>query len=322
MIKLSESAIMIIAPNGSKYDFESDELQARIIKSCLSAGMRDLWIAEDITLSIEYALKTSKKENKEYTLSDINSIVLRILEETGYANVAEKFRLENSSSELEISPDPKLLSELTKRHLGLYGAKLDDVVKQLIKDAALLKIEKASPVFFVELAKIHKQKLLSMNDIKPVAASGAARKDTWHIARSDILEGISGKSHKLIDARVINITGVSRLFPAIKIDFSLMQFAELLELKKPLTEMAVIPHFCIPADAMNDIVTAAEKLYRNLLRIKGSPEKLPVYLSIDASSFASEYLDCCWPEGKDTCEDMLFYLRQMLNCNIFKVRLK
>ena len=82
MIKLSDGAIMLIRPDGSQVEFEADELQSGIIRGCLAAGTRDLWIAEDIALSIEYAMALPGNRGRIFTVSEINSLVIKILEET------------------------------------------------------------------------------------------------------------------------------------------------------------------------------------------------------------------------------------------------
>lgn len=325
MIKLADSTIMVINPNGSKYEFESDEIQSRIIKSCLSAGIKDLWIAEDISLSIEYALKTSQKERKEYTLSDINSIVVRILEETGFPDVAENFKLENPSAEIEIAPDRKILSDLFKRHLGISGNKLNDIVAKVIESSLALDIEKATPVFFVELAKVYKRKLFSTDEIKPVAIKRSAHNDTWQVTREYILAKVSQETKELVNRKILHTSGVSRLFPAVKVDFRITKLIEHLNLTKPLTELSVIQRFHIPAAGINDIVLTAEKLHSVLptppaLNYKN---RLPVYFSIpDISVFANECLGSSWPEAKQDCEEMLSFLRGMLKCELFKIKLK
>jgi hypothetical protein len=325
MIKLADSTIMVINPNGSKYEFESDEIQSRIIKSCLSAGIKDLWIAEDISLSIEYALKTARKERKEYTLSDINSIVVKILEETGFPQVAENFKLENSSSEIEIAPDKKILSELIKRHLGLSGNKLNDIVDKVIENSLKMDIDKASPLFFVELAKVFRKKLFSLDEIKPAIVKSSTHLDAWQVTRDYILARVDNETKELVNNKILHTSGVSKLFPAIKVDFRITKFIEQQNLTKPLTELSVIQRFHIPAAGINDIVSTAEKLHfkNSALAFNDTANRLPVYFSIpDISVFARECLDSSWPEAKEDCEEMLRFLRGMLKCELFKVKLK
>jgi len=127
MIKLCDSAITIIHPDGTRFVFEIEELQSRIIKSCLAAGIRDVWIAEDISLSIEYALSQEGDSSKIFTLADINFIVVKILEETGYPEVADNFRLQNELEEETVQVSSDVVLDILENNLGLTGNALDSV---------------------------------------------------------------------------------------------------------------------------------------------------------------------------------------------------
>ena len=63
MIKLADNSIMLIGPDGILNVFESDKLQSKIIRSFMLAGVRDIWLAEDITLAVEYALEQDSRED-------------------------------------------------------------------------------------------------------------------------------------------------------------------------------------------------------------------------------------------------------------------
>ena len=311
MIKLSSSSVMIINPDGSKQEFESDDLQTRIIKSCLAAGIREAWIAEDISLAVEYAINSSDAENKAFAVSEINSMVIKILQETGYPDVAEKFKLENAVSELEIKPDHYLLSELIGRHIGLTGKKLEDVVSQLQAATEKLGIETATPFLFIELARLYSKKSLApLEKIHPVSTSPALP------AKGKITSGLSVKTQSMIDAGILSFSCTSRLFPSIKLHFSIVKFAKHLRLEGPLTELSVIPFFNVISEGMNDILKSLEKQ-------KAEKTPVPVCLFVpDMSSFAVEYLCSEWPASRRDCREMLSYLEEMLEFPLFKVKVK
>ena len=48
MVCLASSAVMIMAHDGTKRNFEPEELQSRLIHSCLNSGIKDYWLAEDV----------------------------------------------------------------------------------------------------------------------------------------------------------------------------------------------------------------------------------------------------------------------------------
>ena len=145
MIKLCDTAITIINPDGTRFVFEIDELQSRIIKSCLAAGIRDVWIAEDISLSIEYALIQDEDASRVFTLADINYIVVKILEETGYPEVAEKFRLQNDfEDEKEF-----YLKEIEKDNKELKKLSNDKGLEKFAREEYYMKREKEE-IFIIE----------------------------------------------------------------------------------------------------------------------------------------------------------------------------
>ena len=93
MIEVSSNSVSILYPDGTSAVFDAAELSSRIAKSCISAGMPDSWIAEDIALSVEFALQTQLLNSGEKSVhaSEIDSCVVSVLEDTGYVEVAEKF---------------------------------------------------------------------------------------------------------------------------------------------------------------------------------------------------------------------------------------
>ncbi|MBP3394753.1 MAG: hypothetical protein J6M38_09555, partial [Lentisphaeria bacterium] len=89
MIEVSSNSVSILYPDGTSAVFDAAELSSRIAKSCISAGMPDSWIAEDIALSVEFALQTQLLNSGEKSVhaSEIDSCVVSVLEDTGYAEV-------------------------------------------------------------------------------------------------------------------------------------------------------------------------------------------------------------------------------------------
>ncbi len=320
MIKLSGSVIMLIRPDGSQVEFDSDELQSGIIRSCLAAGSRDVWIAEDIALSIEYALTIPANRDRTFTVSDVNSLVIKVLEETGYPEVAEEYRRHNSTVGVMVSAEYDLIGELISRHLGLSGNRLTDVADQVLEAAEKLEIEEASPALFVELAKMFKERLTVEEEVGIIQLPTMGKHSPWQLGKNDIYTALTPPTLKLADEKIINFSGVSQLFPALKIDFKITRFIKLLNLESPLTEMAVIPFFHTVAAAINDIYAAVLSLH---CRLGEKQAELPVYLNVnDMSRFACKNLFSSWPDAEAGCREMIAYLEEMLDFQLFKVSLK
>lgn len=320
MIKLSDTAVMLIKPDGTQVEFDADELQSGIIRSCLAAGTRDVWIAEDIALSIEYALTMPANRERSFMVSDVNSLVIKILEETGYPEVAEEYRHHHSALGIQVSADYEIISELVARHLGLNGNRLADVADRVIDAAEKLDIETASPLLFIELAKWFKEQEALRQEIDLLHLPEMAAPSPWQLVRHDIMAVLPENAVKMVEDKILNFAGVSQLFPALKIDFRLTRLVKCLNLELPLTEMAVIPHFHEVADAINAIYAAVMRLH---CRLGDKQQELPVYLTVsDMSRFVCKQLLSKWPEAEPGCREMIVYLEEMLDFQLFKITLK
>ncbi|UDQ97491.1 ATP cone domain-containing protein [Lentisphaerota bacterium WC36G] len=357
MIKISDYSLKVMKHDGSIVDFEVERLQSGIIKSCLEAGVREVWIAEDIALSIEYALMQAENQQKYFSISDINSLVIKILEKTGYADVAEVYLRTNSTTEVKYISDYAVICDLISKHLSLHSNKLTDIASSVVQASEMLNIDEANPSLYIELAKFYRdrqwnqqQNRLALDEVDHLQHINSSTTSSWLLHRRDILEQLNAPTIELINNRIIHIAGISQLFPAIKIDFRISRFAGYLELDIPITEMVMIPNFNQIAEALDDIVNAVRDLYNrssnkgyeevdffadydfseeellkqkdNLLELKDGAQ-IPVYLNVsDMSAFACKQMFSTWPEAASGCRDMLSFLEKMLNFNIFKIIVK
>ncbi len=356
MIKISDYSIKVMKHDGSIVDFEVERLQSGIIKSCLEAGVREVWIAEDISLSIEYALMQTENQQKYYSISDINSLVIKILEKTGYADVADAYLRRNSSTEVKFISDYAVICDLISKHLSLYSNKLADIASSVVRASEMLNIDEANPSLYIELAKFYRdrewsqqQNDLAIDKVDHMQHINGSTTSSWLLHRRDILEQLDASTIELVNNRIIHIAGISQLFPAIKVDFRIGRYANYLELDIPLNEMVMIPHFNQIAEALDDIVNTVRTLYdrsttngieevdffadyefseEELLEQQNYPlinlgRHIPVYLNIsDMSSFACKQMFSTWPEAASSCNDMISFLEEMLNFNVFKIIVK
>ncbi len=319
MIKLSDNSIQLITVDGNRIEFETEELQGRIINSCLDAGIREVWIAEDIALSVEYALRAPENQERTFSVSDINGLVVKILENTGYPDAAESFRLRNEGAENEIESKPETVSTVIRKHLGLSGKKLEDLTGRVLQAAESLGIKSAVPNFFLELARHYREHKMPVSGlVAPPPESRRNNKTPWLVSPDAIKEGLSENTSKMLDSGIIGISGVSRLFPAIKITLRLVKLVDMLDLNPPVTEMSVLPGFVPAADTVNEVIMAVK-------RLAGSKHgnKLPLYLQVaDAAEFAERWLEIPWPKAEPCCRELLDYLSRMLDQNVFKLKLR
>ena len=321
MIKLADNSIMLVGTDGILNVFESDKLQSKIIHSFLLAGLRDIWLAEDIALAVECALEQNSREDKVFAVSEINSTVIKILEDSGFPEVAENYRRGNPNTEITLNSDSANVAGLLNRHLGLHGKSLDILTARVVQAAAKIGISAAAPALYIELAKHFKAEAIPADKLPQVKMSKGKTGVPWIISVPELLGALSPESQALANDKIITFSGISRLFPAIKVTFRISGLVDLYHLESPLTEMAMVPHFNEIAKALNEATAAAQ----NIFKAKGEqlPEKgLPVFLTVpDMSIFAQKHLQANWPQSSADCREMLTYLDKMVNTPLFKVKM-
>ena len=93
MIKSSEHAINILEHDGSRTPFDPVGLRDLLIRCFLDAGQREnCYFSEDIALAVEYAFAHSTRPELLFGRPELDEAVVRILEDTGFAVVAELYR--------------------------------------------------------------------------------------------------------------------------------------------------------------------------------------------------------------------------------------
>lgn len=322
MIKLADNSIMLIGPDGIINAFESDNLQSKIIRSFMLAGVRDIWLAEDITLAVEYALEQDSREDKVFAVSEINSTVIKILEDSGFPEAADSYRRGNPCTEITLNAETATVAGLIHRHLGLNGKSLDALVTRVMQAAGKLDISTASPALYIELAKHFKSEFMPADRLPRVIISKSPKTSSpWVVSIKELTDKMSSPSRSLVHDKIISLSGVSRLFPAVKVVFRISGLVETQHLESPLTEMAMVPHLHSIAQALNESIAATQSVFRakgELLPAKG----LPVILTVpDMSAFAQNNLEASWPQASADCREMLSYLERMVNTTIFKVKM-
>lgn len=300
MIMLKDNAILVIGQDGRSTPFEPEDLQTRIIKCCLASGNKDVWIAQDISLSIEYALVSRAGDGPATVrVAELESLVAKILEETGYHDVAERFRgsAPKEDSLMAVS-DAESLRDLISKRLSLSGPELDTVESSLLQALKALDLERCPPQLAIELARHYKDSLgSSAPSLKSPALKPLGKKDgkSFLLEPCELLAGLPSEMASLAARGVVAPRPLSRLFPVLALDLRLVPFAELNGFEKPFTELSLAPKLGALGSAVEAIAAKAERLCAEAGRSDCLP--LPVWLNMaDISQFCSEWLGYA-PEG-------------------------
>ena len=318
MIKLADTSIMLTNPDGVTTAFEPDRLQSRIIQSFLAAGITESYLADDISLAVEFSLQKSKRKEKVFTLSEINNSVVRILKDTGFPEIAAIYLRNNACSKLTITPEFNTIKKLFQEHFGINLNSIDELVGKVISAAQHLNISNASPELFIELAKHYETEDFASEDIEPVSFDSWEQDNRWLVSAKTLEQDLAVSTRNLINAKVIRLIGVSGMFPSVRIFFMINEFCDFHGLTGPLTEMTLMPYLFSAGKAIDNCIATTD-----LIAAKQANQKdLPIFITIpDMSSFASQMLDASWPGVEKDCREMVTPLCNSLSRPLFKLKL-
>lgn len=319
MIKLSELVVMVTNHDGIISEFEAEKFQAEIIQSFLAVGNNELWVTEDIVMAVEYALLAHDSDEKIFSLTEIEAIITKILEDAGFADVAESYRRTHKQRHIAFSPERSYLLQLLNRHARLSGNSLEAVTDKVIAASEKIDIEAAAPGLFIELAKYYKSQLISKESPtlgKLILPCASEYQNQVNIDK--IKEQLHATSISYLNDNIIQLSSISSLFPAVRIAIQLKKIAVNAALLPPITELLLLPKFNEIAKAVNDIVAVADTLFNN--NENSSRRDLPLHISIpDMAEFAEYWLEAKWPECQPCCREMMSFLEEMLDRKPFKL---
>lgn len=315
MILLSDDVIMVVDFEGKKRRFELDDLQARVIKSLFSVGMRDPSVAEDLALSIEYVLAKNAENGSIFTYEEIDRIVLKVLEDTGMPDVAAVYRRQNRVRERNETFQRDAVRELIKFHLGLSSERLDMVVDEVENALRLSNVSAPSNHLIVEMARYFREKTRSIN-ITATMFKKKGKYDIWVLKTDEIIANIPAADRFYTNADVIYPHNVSRLFPAIKIDVNLDAFAEKHELQAPLTELAVFPLLLPLAKELDKILTVIRH------NLPSEFDQIPAYLRLARTqNFTKKFLDGELSQSTAFCHEISSCLENFMNQELYQINM-
>jgi hypothetical protein len=317
MIKLAENSITLTGIEGTTSAFDPDYLQARIIQSFITAGISESHLAEDISLAVEFSLRKSNRKEKNFTISEVNNIVARIMMDTGFPEVAAIYLRNNASSQMTIDPEFNTIKKLLQKHLGINNTKIDSLCGKVIAALGQLNIKDAAPGLFLELAKHYEMEAFADDAIEPVALDTWEQDNHWLVTAKQLEQELAISARNLINSKVIRLAGVSSMFPSIRIFFMINEFCRFHGFEGPLTEMVLIPYLFSAGKAIDSCIKTTE-----LLASEEVQGELPVFLTIpDMSSFAVQMLNASWPEVEKDCREMMTPLCNSLSRPLFKLKL-
>lgn len=315
MLPASEHIINILDGDGGITAFEAAPLQRAVAAAFAAAGDPDGYLAEDVVLAVESALLSAAAEGRCFTRSEVDALVIRILEWAGCAEAARVFGRSGSRLEIAVDPVAESVRPLLERHLGVGGSTAEELTRAVIRAVRQLGFPAAAPALYLELAREYEHRIAPPELPPAVAAAPNAGKkpERWLTAPGAVEAQLSGEAKKLFELGVLKLAGVARLYPNLRLSLNLARLAELAELTPPVTELALAPALAHAGEAAKVALATVHKLAAN-------GADLPVYLKLpDAERFVRDFMEADYPEGRKDALEMLGVFRSALGFPVRRV---
>ena len=282
-MKYTEKTILIQEYNGDRIPFDAEDLQRDLISSFLSAGKHELaYLANEITLAVEYTLLNSSRPELIFGRGEVAAAVIRMLEETGFPEVAACYRSNQGESYLTLTPELPILSDLLKKYLASSPERFNAVVSQVCQALQALNITAVPPHLALELARYYEHQAAEKQ--LPAELEKQERKLQKTIRQADIYKILPSAAAPLLEADILRINAISAFFPCIRFVFEIEKFAKLHSLGSPVMELELVgPLF--------EIGQQLDLCRKSIDEAFSPQEPLPVSLNIpDMSDFVVYHL--------------------------------
>ena len=303
MIKLRDNVVSTLLDDGSTAIMDFESLRKRLKRSWKAAGYPDDSIAEDIAFSVELALSESAC-GSDFTSSEIDAFVLKVLREAGLVEVAEHYGLNFTSVDSLVPVELNSIIDIVRRFTPLEGSSVESIAEKVLESAVGFGANEASPTLLLELARHFASAPKPPESSASRTTSKHMSDSVWLVRSDEILEMAAPASRELIDGGFLNQHGVSALFPSIRLDFDIAKFADSLDLSPPAPELALLPRFVAFADAVNDIVDKLDARLSETGRVDINDIALRLTL-LHSDSFAEIWLGGVWPESRHAVVELM-----------------
>ena len=232
--------IFIKDSDGGITPFDPENLLTRLTGAFQSANQEsECYVADDIVLALEYTLRRAPRQELIFSEGEIDAAIIRILESSGFPEAAQTFRSTGNSEQLlQLSTTGAALQDFLSAHLGCSPERLAKIAQRCSEALNQLNIETASLHLILELAR-HYERETAEADLRN--SQPVSQNRNMVLTRRDIAELIPPDAAELIRNGVLQISGVSPVFPGIRFFFSMEKFALQNNFTIPVTELELYP---------------------------------------------------------------------------------
>ncbi len=315
----NSTTIMLVTQDGEKKAFVPEELQAKLIDCCLASGIRDFWLAEDVSNAVENTLTYQAGKGIIFSEQEINSFLIKMLNDIGYPEVADVFKENNKVVDQLLKVSKSTINNLLKNNLGLIDSnKLKKISQQVLETTKLIGITEAAPPLLIELGRHYKQEKIKIKTLKPIEKQATRKQASWKVSRSEMISMVSDQTKDLIGKKIIDVVGISNMFTSLKIDIRLKRLAEENSLSPIITELFLLPYFNSPANCINELISKVNNSLLENSEFLDNHDKLPIFLRFpDIHSFAKSFMGVNLPEGEKICREIAVSFAENLDFPVF-----
>ncbi len=226
--------------DGGLSPFDPEALLTRLAGAFQSAGQEsESYVADDIILALEYTLRRAPRPELIFSSGEIDAAVIRLLESSGFPEAARCFRSSGSGEQLiQLSTTRQTLRDFLSAHLGCSVERLEKIAGKCSDALQTLDIECASLHLILELAR-HYERETAEADLRNAPQSPAISGKV--LTRRDIAALLPPEAAELLKQGILQIAGVSPVFPGIRFYFFMEKFSALHNFSNPVTELELYP---------------------------------------------------------------------------------
>ncbi len=289
----NSSSISVIRNDGTAVPFDVEDIQTRIIRACITAGETESWIAGDLSLSIEFALISSRRTS--IRSDELDSMVVRALEDSGYPQIAADYqRISGTPSPDLIEVSRTALMPAISKNLAMEGDRLEQIAAQVENALKTIGFRQTTLQLILEMAR-------QFRDNEPAPASQKSGAHTPVRKRAcgsaivlrqpDLVPMLPPETARMLELRILRVFNISRLFPVLRIELSLSAFSDFCALPKPVMELAFWSVSRKLSGAVDSVCLAADRFCSAHGETGAVP--LPLYLGVrDSLRFGVDYMGC------------------------------
>jgi len=287
MVKPIDRMILIQSLDGSSEIFNCAMLQSQLVSCFISAGLAESsFLAEDIALAVESALLSSDRDNLVFGRGELDLAVVRMLEETGFPEVGRMYRRIGGDADIAVEVEFEVVRQFLSKFLACDADDIDGIAAQVCDACAKLDFAGVAPHLLMELARHYERQILTgRSHVK------MQHRESEVLAEIDeILAKLPAGPRLLFAENVLKFHGATKLFPSIRLVFSMNELARVCRFAAPVTEMEIEPRLYACAA---DLEVCRQVIGGIICERFPEAGELPVYLNIgDMYDFTVNYLGC------------------------------